>query len=79
MPIRKTSAKSKSHLTPAPARLSPVPSLGVPDDESTLGQADRDLPAKEGQTDLTSEGQTDLTGSQPVHLLCSLVRYFCPV
>ena len=57
MPNRKPSAKSKLSPDP-PARLSPVPSLVVSDDESTLGQADRDPPAKEGQTDLTSEEQT---------------------
>ena len=55
---KKTSAKSKKSPDP-PARLSPVPSLVVSDDESTLGQADRDPPAKEGQTDLTCEEQTD--------------------
>ena len=72
MPKRKTSAKSKKSPDP-PARLSSGSSLVVSDDESTLGQADRDPPAKEGQTDLTSEEQTD---RQPA---CSLMRHFCPV
>ena len=58
MPKRKTSAKIKKSSDP-PARLSPVPNLVVLDDESTLGQAGRDPPAKDGQTDLTSEEQTD--------------------
>ena len=58
MPKRKTSAKSKKSLDP-PARLSPVPSLVVSDDESTLEQVDPDPPAKEGQTDLTNEEHTD--------------------
>ena len=66
---------SKNQTSPdPPARLSPVPNLVVSDDESTLGQAGRDPPAKDGQTDLTR-----LTVSQPVQLLCSLVRHFCPV
>ena len=54
-----------------PARLSPVPSLVVSDDESTLGQADRDPPAKEGQIDLTSEEQTD---RQPT---CATTMFTC--
>ena len=65
---------SKIKKSPAPpARLSPGSGLVVSDDESTLGQADRDPPSKEGQTDLTSEEQTD---RQPA---CSLVRHSCPV
>ena len=70
MPKRKTSAKSKKSPDP-PARLSPAPSLVVSDDESTLGQADRDPPAKEVQTDLTSEEQTD---RQPA---CATTMFTC--
>ena len=54
-----------------PARLSPVPSLVVSDDESKMGQAYRDPPAKEGQTDLTSEEQTD---RQPA---CATAMFTC--
>ena len=68
--IKKNSAKSKTSPDP-PARLSPVPSLVVSDDESTLGQADRDTPAKEGQKDLTSEEQTD---RQPA---CATTMFTC--
>ena len=53
------------------ARLSPVPSQVLSDDESTLGQTDRDPPAKEGQTDLTSEEQTD---RQPT---CATTMFTC--
>ena len=67
---KKTSAKSKKSPDP-PARLSPVPSPVVSKIESTLGQADRDPPAKEGQTDLTSEEQTD---RQPA---CATTIYTC--
>ena len=70
MPKRKTSAKIKKSPDP-PARLSPVPSLVVSDDESTLGQAGRDPPAKDGQTDLTSEEQTD---RQPA---CATTMFTC--
>ena len=70
MPKRKTAAKSKKSPNP-PARLSPVTSLVVSDDGSTLGQADRDPPAKEGQTDLTSEEQTD---RQPA---CATTMFTC--
>ena len=72
MPKRKTSAKSKKSPGP-PARLSSVLSLVVSDDESTLGQADRDPPAKEGQKDLTSEEQTDRQPS------CATTMFTCPV
>ena len=48
-----------------------ISSLGVSDDESTLRQADRDPPAKEGQTDLTSEEQTD---RQPA---CAATMFIC--
>ena len=63
--------KIKRKSPDPPARLSPVPSLVVSDDESTLGQADRDPPAKEGQTDLTSEEQTD---RQPA---CATTMFTC--
>ena len=67
---KKTSAKSKKSPDPR-ARFSPVLSLVVSDDESTLGQADRDPPAKEGQTDLTSEEQTDRQQA------CATSMFFC--
>ena len=70
MPKRKTSAKSKKSPDPT-ARLSPVPSPVVSDDESTLGQANHDPPAKEGQTDLTSEEHTD---RQPA---CATTMFTC--
>ena len=70
MPKRKTSAKYKKSPDPQ-ARLSPVQSLVVSDDQSTLGQADRDPPAKEGQTYLTSEEQTD---RQPA---CATTMFTC--
>ena len=53
---KKTSAKSKKSPD-SPARLSPVPSLVVSDDESTLGQADRD-PCERG-TDRSDKRGTD--------------------
>ena len=56
---KKNFSKNKKKSPDPPARLSPVPSLVVSDDESTLGQAGRDPPAKDGQTDLISEEQTD--------------------
>ena len=61
MPKEKTSAKSKKSPYP-PARLSPVPSLVVSDDESALGQTDLDPSAKEGLTDLTSDYYAHLCG-----------------
>ena len=67
---KKTSAKSKKSPDP-PARLSPVPGLVVSDDESTLVQADRDPPSKDGQTDLTSVEQTD---RQPA---CATTLFTC--
>ena len=57
MPKRKTSAKSKKSPDP-PARLSPVPMLVVSDDESTLGQADRDPPYERG-TERSDKRGTD--------------------
>ena len=68
---KKNFSKIKKKSPDPQARLSPVPSLVVLDDESTLRQADRDPPAKEGQTDLTSEEQTD---RQPA---CATTRVTC--
>ena len=68
---KKKLQQNKNKSPDPPARLSPVPSLVVSDDESTLGQADRDPPAKEGQTDLTSEEQTD---RQPA---CATTMFAC--
>ena len=67
---KKNFSKIKKSPDP-PARLSPVPSLVASDDESTLGQADRDPSAKEGQTDLTSEEQSD---RQPA---CATTMFTC--
>ena len=68
---KKNFSKIKKKSPDPEARLSPVQSLVVSDDKSTLGQADRDPPAKEGQTDLTSEEQTD---RQPA---CATTMFTC--